>query len=300
MLTPGFQACQDEADDNKDVNGKGVYIYPNLAVGTELEENSVLDIRMELKNGSMAYVLSLLGLNGISCSSTSRRHLKCLGNDGDYPVRYELNISQSEFRMQPFFSLHTDKLVNEPVILTQESFGRWSGQKKGTKIAESEEEEELMYIASEFNLIDQLWPDGRMALHEEWESGNVSIDDLPGVKNIKVALRLKFSDTTSVGGHLCAILDEYTTLSALLATPDSENLLDEHEVEVKIEGQILFDLVDKYVIRETAKGVAKFKIKVFNDKDETIVFNLEGPLTFNYQAQKTPVRLMIDGLIFGR
>lgn len=285
--------CDDACEDNLDVKKCGALLRPAMKPGSEIVENIELRMELKLRSGETDILNTFLGTLKTEFVRSIKQSVRCIEWDDNTPSKYELRVFEYEdYNLFSRLVRNEFPMINEPIIIERQDFSDWVARKKGTRITDSEEEEELNQIAVDFNFTDEFWPDYRVNVGDKWEAEITSLRRFPGLSNMNVHSELQFVSTSSVGGHLCASIDEFTTIEGELDDSDDDNSDGKMtNLRVQLEAKIVFDLVDNIVLSESGNGVACLKIKrtePSSSQDIGLFDNLiiEGPFTYRYTTSK--------------
>ncbi|MFN9115918.1 MAG: hypothetical protein ACK5XN_38200 [Bacteroidota bacterium] len=286
--------CDDACEDNLDVKKCGALLRPAMKPGSEIVENIELRMELKLRSGETDILNAFLGSLETEFMRSIKQSIRCIEWDDNTPSKYELQVLKHEDNN--FFSRlmrNEFPMINEPIVIERQDFSDWVARKKGTRITDSEEEEELNQIAVDFNFTDEFWPDYRVNVGDKWEAEITSLRRLPRLSNMDIRSELQFVSTSTIGGHLCALIDEFTTIEGELDDSDDDNSDGKMtSMRLQFEAKIVFDLVDNIVLSESGNGLACLKIKrtESNYSQDIGLFNnliIEGPFTYRYTALKS-------------
>lgn len=287
VLAIGFAACSDSGGDASDEGsgggGRGYNLAQDLAKGSELESRLVVDGELKLKNSDLGLLMAMAELDGFPLSIENNEILRCIEHDGRKPVKLELIQTVSRVALPEVLNFIKSPLLDQPVILTLESRNNWTAQKKGTRLVSSEEEEELALLAALSSMENRLWPDKRLDIDQEWDSGNVRSKDVPGFADVTAHATVQVIGGTNKGGKEYAKIERFTTYNAA-SKGNSGDFIKKIDLELKTETKLLFDVESRFITAETGKGLLKYEITLLDDDGEEIFVVVEGPLRIEYKA----------------
>jgi hypothetical protein len=280
-------SCGDECPDNLDVTNCGVLFRPAMKKGIVVEENLSIDMKLQLKSGEMGIWSMLMGSVSTDFSVNTTRLLECTDWEEDYPSGFELTIIEDNDDFSSTFNFFDSSLKNQTVSIIRRDFAEWEAVKKGSRIATSEEQEDLQWISAEFEMNDEIWPEERLKIGDKWESGIVTFKGLPRYTDVNSRSELQFVSTKTIDGNLCAVLSVHTLMEGELE-PDDENHKGNDKVKIQAEGELVYDLVQNIVIAENGRGIVTLEFNREKKEDDTFSLNgfrLEGPFTYNYTGR---------------
>jgi hypothetical protein len=289
LLGVGLVSCgsaeADEAggrDSQKRGRG-GLNIAQDLPEGSELGYEYTLEGTLGLKSADLGLLFTLAEIDGFDILIKAQEVVRCLEHDGQRPVQLELIQTSSRVELPELLNNLKNPLLNQPVLLTLEGKNNWNAQKKGTRLVSSEEQEELALIAAMWRLDSRLWPEKRLGIDEEWESGSVRVRDVATFGDVTASSTVKLVSVANKGGRDYAQLERFTTYNTVMASM-ANGFVDGIKFEGQFETKLLFDVEKRYVAKEVGKGLLKCEITLSDEDGETFVVVLEGPVNIEYKA----------------